>query len=45
MVREFDPDLPEPPQPELPGQDESDWLYDSARDYLDQVQYFKQAQK
>lgn len=45
MADEFAPVLPAMPEPDPPEQDESNWLYDSSRNYFEQVQHFKQAQK
>ena len=36
----FEVDLPEPPAPLAPGQDESAWLFDSQRDWRDQLQVY-----
>ena len=33
--------LPEPPISDLLIQDDEDWLFDSSRDYLDQLKYYK----
>lgn len=38
---DFDPELPERPEPEVEPPDESEWLYDSDRDYLAQLQYYR----
>ena len=37
----FDPDLPARPAQALSDQDESDWLFDSSREYLDQLSHYK----
>jgi hypothetical protein len=34
--------LPERPEPEIDEQDEDDWLYDSDRDYVDQLGHYHQ---
>jgi hypothetical protein len=36
----IEPDLPELPEPEAEPEDE-DWLFDSRRDYLEQLDYYK----
>jgi hypothetical protein len=37
----FAPDLPDRPTPANSDHDESDWLYDSAREYLHQLPFYK----
>jgi hypothetical protein len=37
LADSFDPDLPGRPEPELPDDDVTDWLYDSRRGYLEQL--------
>jgi hypothetical protein len=37
----FDPELPDRPAPETDEVDESDWLFDSQRDYLTQLKHYK----
>ena len=39
---DFDPDLPPLPDPAAPGQDESNWLFDSLRGYFEQLEHYKQ---
>ncbi len=34
-------ELPEQPEPDLPEPDEADWLFDSGRDYLTQLAFYK----
>jgi hypothetical protein len=41
MVAEFDPALPDRPSSEMAEIDESDWLFDSRRDYLAQMAMYK----
>jgi len=41
MAAEFDPRLPDRPEPDLAEVDESDWLFDSRRDYLEQMAAYK----
>jgi len=41
MAAEFDPALPDRPEPDLAEVDESDWLFDSHRDYLEQMAMYK----
>jgi hypothetical protein len=36
----FDPELPERPEPEIDEPDEADWLFDSDRDYLTQLEHY-----
>jgi hypothetical protein len=38
----FDVELPEHPQPEIEPPDESEWLFDSNRDYVTQIGFYKQ---
>ena len=40
LARDFDPDLPERPEPELDLEDE-DPLFDSQRHWLDQIERYK----
>jgi hypothetical protein len=42
---ELDPELPERPEPELEEPDEEDWLFDSNREYLEQLEYCKARKK
>jgi hypothetical protein len=37
----FDVDLPERPEPDVDPPDESDWLYDASRSYLEQLPYYR----
>jgi hypothetical protein len=41
MAAGFDPELPDRPSPEIAEVDESDWLFDSRRDYLKQMDVYK----
>jgi hypothetical protein len=41
LANNFKPILPERPAPETGNHDESDWLFDSNRDYLDQLTSYK----
>jgi hypothetical protein len=41
MAAGFDPELPDRPSPEIAEVDESDWLFDSRRDYLEQMDVYK----
>jgi hypothetical protein len=41
VVEDFDVDLPERPEPEVDRPKESDWLFDSARDDLEQLRHYK----
>lgn len=34
-------ELPDPPEPDLPEPDDSGWLYDSSRNYLTQLEFYK----
>jgi hypothetical protein len=38
---DFDPELPDRPLPDVDLPDESGWLYDSGRDYFDQLAHYK----
>jgi hypothetical protein len=38
---EFRPELPSRPEPELQIPDESEWLFDSNRDYMEQLEFYK----
>jgi hypothetical protein len=38
----FSPELPPRPEPEIDLPDESDWLFDSSREYMDQLAFYKQ---
>jgi len=40
----FDPNLPERPEPAECEQDEKGWLFDSSREYLDQLDFYKEHQ-
>lgn len=40
-IDDFDPDLPERPEPETDDADESDWLFDAGRDYVDQLEVYQ----
>lgn len=42
LLSDFEPDLPTLPEPQAPGQEESGWLFDSERDYFDQLAVYKQ---
>ncbi len=42
---EFNPDLPERPVPEIDEIDESEWLFDSSREYMAQLAFYKQRKK
>jgi hypothetical protein len=42
LVDAFDPGLPERPKPEIALPDESDWLFDGARSYLEQAVRYHQ---
>lgn len=38
----FEPELPERPEPEIEGDDpDTTWLFDSSRDYMDQLEIYK----
>lgn len=39
----FEPDLPPMPEPETPPESDG-WLFDSSRDYLDQLRVYKDHQ-
>jgi hypothetical protein len=41
VAETFDPDLPERPKAEVAEPDETDWLFDSGRDYLTQLEYYR----
>jgi hypothetical protein len=41
MAAEFAPALPDRPLPDIADLDESDWLFDSRRDYLEQMAVYK----
>lgn len=41
LQRSFRPDLPARPAQEVTEQDEADWLFDSARSYLEQLAFYK----
>jgi hypothetical protein len=41
LVFTFDPELPARPEPETDGVDEADWLFDSQREYLTQIDHYK----
>jgi transcriptional regulator with XRE-family HTH domain len=41
IAEAFDPDLPKRPEPEVEEPDESAWLFDSDRDYLTQLEYYR----
>ena len=41
MSESFDPVLPDRPTPAMAEVDESDWLFDSQRDYLTQLSHYK----
>ena len=41
MAAEFAPELPDRPEPDQAEVDESDWLFDSGRDYLEQLAMYK----
>lgn len=41
----FDPFLPDLPEPEVEGDDPEEWLYHSARSYGDQLVFYKRAQE
>jgi hypothetical protein len=41
MAAEFAPALPDRPEPEIAEVDESGWLFDSRRDYLEQMDAYK----
>ena len=40
-IDDFDPDLPERPEPETEDTDESGWLFDAGRDYVDQIEVYQ----
>lgn len=40
-IDDFDPDLPDRPAPETEAVDESDWLFDAGRDYVDQLRVYQ----
>jgi hypothetical protein len=42
---DFDPELPERPEPAITDADESAWLFDSSRSYLDQLGYYPRPAK
>jgi hypothetical protein len=37
----FSPNLPSRPEPEVDEPDETDWLFDAARDYMTQLRYYQ----
>ena len=41
LREEFDPELPERPDPEIDEVNEDHWLFDSQRDYLTQLKHDK----
>jgi hypothetical protein len=41
LYENFNPDLPRRPAPELDSPDESEWLFDSNRSYLEQLSYYQ----
>lgn len=43
-IRRMDIDWPAVPEPDITGDDGLEWLYDSSRDYLDQLQVYKDRQ-
>jgi hypothetical protein len=36
-----DPELPERPEPAITGADDSAWLFDSSRSYMDQMAFYR----
>lgn len=44
-IEDLDVDLPELPEGEAEGEDEMDWLFDSSRDYLEQIKAYKAYKK
>jgi hypothetical protein len=40
-IGDFEPDLPDRPEPETEDADESDWLFDAGREYLDQLEVYQ----
>lgn len=43
-ISQFDPDLPDRPEADVDPGDEEDWLYDSSREYLEQLACYKRHQ-
>jgi hypothetical protein len=41
MAGEFNPVLADRPMPEIAEVDESDWLFDAGRDYMEQMDVYK----
>ena len=41
LSKQFNPELPVRPAPHIDVPDEKDWLFDSRRDYLDQLAFYK----
>jgi hypothetical protein len=41
-IDDFDVDVPPRPEPETNPPDEEDWLFDASREYLDQLEMYKQ---
>lgn len=41
LASDFEPALPVLPEPQAPGQEESGWLFDSERDYFEQLAVYK----